>query len=151
MAVYMMTATLYNNTSDKRRLTKQITEIKEVNVFLFEPCELDNPVFKLKYDESMIHCNYVKAFGFYYFAEIEFQPGGICYLHCHKDALMSNHDAILNLNCEISRQENYGFTRIPDSNILLQNDFSIDAYRFTQNPFTPSQHSTFVLQVVGGK
>ncbi len=146
-----MTITLYNNTSDKRCLMKQITPIKDVEVSLYEPCELDNPVFKLKYDDSLINCNYVYAFGFYYFAEIEFQSGCVCYLHCHKDALMSNRETLLNKKFEISRQENYGFTTIPDTNILLQNDFYIDTYRFEQNPFTPSQHSTFVLQVVGGK
>lgn len=147
----IMTITLYNNTSDKRCLTKQITPIKDVDVSLYEPCELDNPVFKLKYDDSLINCNYVNAFGFYYFAEIEFQSGCVCYLHCHKDALMSNRETLLHKKFEISRQENYGFTTIPDTNILLQNDFYMDVYRFDANPFTPSLYSTFVLQVVGGK
>lgn len=147
----MMQLTLYHNNSDKRFLTKQISEIKTVNVFLFEPCELDKPVFKLKYDDSVLNCNYLYAFGAYYFCEIEFQPGGICFLHCHKDVLMSNREKLIDKKFEIVRQEKYGFSLLSDTNIMMQNNFYIDSYRFTDNPFTPSLHSTFVLQVVGGK
>lgn len=145
----MMQVTLYHNTSDKRCLTKQITEIKTVNVFLFEPCELDNPVFKLKYDDSVLNCNYLYAFGAYYFCEIEFQPGCICYLRCHKDVLMTNRDALLNLNCEISRQEHSGLTLVPDSQIMIQNYDVINVYRF--NNYFDTQLGQYIMQVIGGK
>ena len=145
----MMQVTLYHNTSDKRCLTKQISEIKTVNVFLFEPCELDNPVFKLKYDDSVLNCNYLYAFGAYYFCEIEFQPGGICYLRCHKDVLMSNRAALLNLNCEISRQENSGLTLVPDSQIMIQNYDVINVYQF--NNYFDTTLGQYVMQVIGGK
>lgn len=147
----MINIVLYTNVSDKRCMTKQLTKIRDVNATLLEPCELDNPVFKLKYTETMVNCNYVYAFGAYYFCMLEFQVGGMCLLRCHKDVMMSNREALLNKKFEISRQENYGFTTIPDTDILLQNDYYIDSYQFKQNPFTPSMHSTFVLQVVGGK
>ena len=145
----MMIVTLYHNTSDKRCLTKQISEIKEVNVFLFEPCELDNPVFKLSFDDTLLNCNYLYAFGAYYFCEIEFQPGCICYLRCHKDVLMSNRDNVLNLNCEITRQEHSGLTLVPDSQIMIQNYDVINVYSFSN--YFDTTLGQYIMQVIGGK
>lgn len=145
----MMLVTLYHNTSDKRCLTKQISEIKDVNVFLFEPCELDKPVFKLKYDDTILNCNYLYTFGVYYFCEIEFQTGGICFLRCHKDVLMSNRDALLNLNCEITRQEHSGLTLVPDSQIMIQNYDVINVYSFSN--YFDTTLGQYIMQVIGGK
>ena len=147
----MMTVTLYKNVSDKRVLNKNITEIKSVNAFLYEPCDIDNPIFKLSYDNDILSCNYLSAFGNYYFCELEFQQGGIVLLKCQKDVLMSNADDIKNIVGTVVRQEHVGMTTIPDTNILIQNNYSLECYRFQDAPFIPSQQSTFVLQVVGGK
>lgn len=145
----MINIVLFNNTSDKRCLTKNLTELVNVNASVIEECDLDNPVFKLKFTEPMLRCNYVYAFGYYYFCTLEFQIGGMCYLRCHKDALMSNRDALLNLNCEISRQEHSGLTLVPDSQIMIQNYDVINVYRF--NNYFDTQLGQYVMQVIGGK
>ena len=116
---------------------------------MFEPCELDNPVFKLSFDDTLLNCNYLYAFGAYYFCEIEFQPGCICYLRCHKDVLMSNRDNVLNLNCEITRQEHSGLTLVPDSQIMIQNYDVINVYSFSN--YFDTTLGQYIMQVIGGK
>lgn len=110
-----MQLTYYNNRSDKRYVTKDITQLSlqdhsnPVNVEILDSTSIIHPVFKVKdYDLYMTanYC-YVDSLRRYYFIDDITLENGFGLLHCSVDVLMSYRDALLKQNVIVTRQEKH--------------------------------------------
>ena len=100
-----MTAILYNNTSDNRKLNKNIIEISTIDVTLYIDTNLLKPVFKVKTFNNNANYIYVPNLRRYYFIDNYTLSNQCVYLHCSVDVLMSYKTELLNTECLISRSE----------------------------------------------
>lgn len=110
-----MYVNLYNCTSDKRRVNKnlQVLMYKYQNVTIDDNTSVINPTFILSgLDVLSTKFNYLYASEldrYYFVTDIEFLNGGMYAVHCHVDVLETYKDYILAHNAYIVRQEkNFG-------------------------------------------
>ena len=150
--VIFYSCTADNRVVDKTNfLTRQST--KECN--FYNQTGVMHPSILLAYDANIVtSCNYFQISSWnrwYYITGIEVMPGGRMVVTGSEDVLFSNKDEILNLTCNIIRQENLHDPYIYDK--LMQQQSSIDTYNkfFDQNPFGDLTSGAHVmLTVVGG-
>lgn len=128
-----MTATLYINKSAYNSLNKDLLDIGNTNLTLYEMTDLMQPKFKVK-NKTVANYMYVQGFG-YYFINNQILGNQFCYLICEKDVLMSNKAEILNMECFVTRNENEYNLDIPDNLLPLQEKTVV--YSRTDNAHAP--------------
>lgn len=106
-----MNLVTYVNSSDERTINKTITQVSSLSgVVMREDSSIINPVFCLSGAVSAFAgVNYVYAedFGRYYYVDdIVSDGGGMTYLSCRVDVLMSNTSAINDMDAVIERNTN---------------------------------------------
>lgn len=145
-----MIITIGTTSDDKRKLSKNFAGT-DITVQLKQPCDILHPAFILNYNAEYLSANYLYCaeLGRYYFIDnIILSSGHRIELHCTVDVLMSYRNQISYLNCVITRQQNYGLTLIPDSELVVQNYSPVQVIAFPAS-FT-TMYGTYVLQVLGG-
>lgn len=145
-----MIANFYKNLSDKRYITKNITNIRnDIQIVLKDNTDMKNPVIIVSNFSNLKDCNYIYIQEFeryYYINNMEFSQQRVL-LYCTCDVLMSFKDEILNLNCVIKRQENR-------KNLYLDDEkYKAYAYsRITTKPFPSGfNRQAFIIAVAGGE
>lgn len=144
------TIKLQSNTSDIRKLDKDITDILSLDGVLREQTSIIDPVIRLEADLSeLVGCNYmtIDAFGRSYFiTDIKSITDTIVEVSGHVDVLSTYKGAIRRNNAIIKKQ-------YKDYNLYL-NDGSLKIYQDprVQCKAFPSGFNTqeFVLAVAGG-
>ena len=157
-----MNVTFYQNNSDKRYLTKNLTNGKTYSgLIIKENLDGMNPVFRLKVSNDSI--NMIMGFynymyipdlnRYYYITGRKLLNGMVAELSGHEDVLMT-FQGIRNLNATITRQENIGVNDIVDSLLPLQNRKELAVIEFESSEFNitgaNSSSYNFVLNVAGG-
>lgn len=140
---------LYKNTSDKRKVGKNLTEVATLDsIYWKEDTDILHPVFtfhKFKDEDGNAiwkNFNYcaLEWSGMptrYYFVEnFKVTKGGVIEIHCSVDVLETYKSYIRGLNCIVRRQERV-------NNKLLQDDRAIV-------PFTKELHSVAIGTVGDG-
>ena len=142
---------LYQNKSDERYLTKNITEIpntRQQNVYLKDRTNLIDPVIIM--DDFPKQCNYVWLSEFdryYYVREVDFVDGQM-HVSLHVDVLMSFKDEILAKEVYSERSKVHFNDYIEDDKMIL-NQYTNDRYlTFSSSPFDINQ-ATFILTLRG--
>lgn len=139
-----------NTLNDNNNLEKEYTTIKEVNANLKKDTSIINPVFEISYTElsnlkNVNYC-YVADFGRYYFVDnIDLGVGGIMYVNCSVDVLMSFKDSIKNIEGTVKRAENLSNGYIVDENYKALSYSNIVTKKFPN----AMENDTFVLMTVG--
>lgn len=114
---------IYNNNSDKRVLSKNITLIQTFdNVQPYREINIINPNFICDYNNNVVKSNYCYYSNFdrYYFIDnITILDNNKCIIHCSIDVLMSYQSDIKNLNVLILRNENIQDTKLHDTNMPI--------------------------------
>ena len=150
-----MTVILYKNTSDKRNLTKVISEIKSVSATAKGEINIISPTLILEYFSTDFNYCYISDFNRYYFVN------SITLLSAHRvqinltvDVLMSYKEEIKNLTVNVLRYEKSEPTFLTDNRIPLYSDTEQKVIEFPENIFNlenPSENSkNFLLTVAGG-
>ena len=101
-----MTAILYNNVSDNRKINKNLTELSTINITLYLDTNVATPVFKVKNCINNANYMYVPDLHRYYYINNYTLSNQCVYLHCSVDVLETYKTEILNSECLISRSEN---------------------------------------------
>ena len=142
---------LYQNKSDERYLTKNITEIpntRQNNVYLKDRTNLIDPVIIM--DDFPKQCNYVWLSEFdryYYVRAVDFVEGQM-HVQLHVDVLMSFKDEILAKEVYSERSKVHFNDYIEDDKMVL-NQYTNDRYlTFSSSPFDINQ-ATFILTLLG--
>lgn len=100
-----MTAILYNNVSDSRKINKDLTELSTINITLYLDTNVETPVFKVKNFINNANYMYVPDLHRYYYINNYTLSNQCVYLHCTVDVLETYKTEILNSECLISRSE----------------------------------------------
>lgn len=141
-------------TCDNRVVDKTsfITFGSGINCDVYHECNVMSPVFLLKYESSLVNCNYlyVQAWSRYYYVNnATVAPGGRIYLSCNEDVLMSNKDEILNLTAYAHRSESQQEYYLVDEKVPSL----ITTFRThrTFNSSLTDNDFNYLLTVKGGK
>lgn len=113
-----MTVQFFNNTSDNRKISKNIALLGSVDCQLKESCSLLRPVVILARETlpRYAECNYmyIPKFRRYYYADVSAMVGDMLEIGGNVDVLMTYANQLRALNVTIVRQEN------------MFNDFFVD-------------------------
>ena len=150
-----MTVTLYKNTSDKRNLNKNLSEIKSVSATAKGEINIISPTLILEYFSNDFNYCYISDFNRYYFVNsITLIPGHRVQINLTIDVLMTYKEEIKNLTVNVLRYENIEPTFLTDSRIPLFSDTVQKVIEFPENVFNlenPGENSkNFLLTVAGG-
>ena len=142
---------LYQNKSDERYLSKQITEIpntRQLNVFLKDRTNLTDPIIIM--NDFPKQCNYVWLSEFdryYYVRNVEYLEGQF-FIQLHVDVLMSFKNIILQKEVYSDRSKVHHNDYIQDDKMIL-NQYTNDRYlTFNSSPFNINT-ATFILTLLG--
>lgn len=157
-----MNVTFYQNNSDKRYLTKNLTNGKTYSgLIIKDVLDTMNPTFRIKVSNDSINMimgfynyMYVEDLNrYYYITDRKLLNGTVAEISGHEDVLMT-FQGIRNLDATITRQENIGINDIVDSLLPLQNRKELAVVEFESSEFniTGANGSSynFVLNVSGG-
>lgn len=129
-----MNITLYKTTSDARDLDKVFTgTAKTISVTLKDTNDIMNPSFELSKGGITPDYNYlyIEEWNRYYFIRnIEYAQGGIVYIYCHIDVLMTYRSEIRNQAAIIHRNENSANLYLTDSEFPVENHNQIFYKKF---------------------
>ena len=114
---------LYNNTSDRRKLNKTITQLRSINVFLKEDTDVMHPVIDVTgVDLSGANYCYIEKFGrYYYINQQAVQLAKNTSLTLEVDVLMSWKTEIKSSKVIAVRSSNNGHNMLSDNIPLLAN------------------------------
>lgn len=149
-----MTVTLYNNSSDPRKLYKSLSALgSSLTCNVTAPCSVENPSFKLLIDSNnyVIKANYlyVSDWGkYYYITNREIQNNNEIILNCHIDVLMSFKDAIRNTDVVCERSTSNVNKYIPDEACADRGTIQQIFRKCTTTPFT-RETKCYVLHIAG--
>lgn len=157
-----MNVTFYQNTSDKRYLTKNLINGKTYSgLIIKESLDVLNTVFKIQVTNDSI--NFIMGFynymyvedleRYYFITDRKLLNGMVAEISGHEDVLMT-YPEIRNLNATITRQENIGINDIVDPLLPLQNKKNEVVIEFSNSEFNIGSAGkndyNFVLNVSGG-
>lgn len=147
-----MKARLYFNKSDKREVSKTLTQVGgDFYVEIIDDSSVTNPVLKLQTSRGVLNANYLwlEDFHRYYFINDWTVSKGYIIINCHVDVLMTYKTEIREIKCVVRRNEQN------DRCNAYQNDDKrkLNAYPCTrilefENGFDMSINQ-FVMGVVG--
>lgn len=146
------TVTLYNCTAEDRVVNKSsyLTSILSDTITIKEQCDLIDPVIYLNTSTSIINCNYMQAFGRYYFIrEKTLIKGNLYAIHAHEDVLYTFKDQILTQEGIIARQENKYNLYLDDEKYKVTGQVIERTLKFSKSPLTKSLQ--YVLLTTGGR
>ena len=142
-----MTAILYNNTSDNKKLNKNLNTISTVDLTLYLDTNVLNPTFKIKNFNNNGNYIYVPDLNRYYFIDNYTLSNQCVYLHCSVDVLMSYKNAILNHDYLIKRNEFLRDNKLTDTEIPLSCKKQIVTEQIS-NQFINDGISCYILGVI---
>lgn len=151
-----MTVTLFNNSSDRRQLNKNLTEIKTISAISKGDINIISPTIIINYFNNVdFNYCYISDFNRYYFVNsISLLQGQRVQIELKIDVLMTYKADIENLKVNILRYENIEPSLLYDSRIPLFSETVQKVIEFPENIFNlenPSENSkNFLLTVAGG-
>lgn len=154
-----MTVKFFKSTADRRKLDKSndIVQITSATATPWGEIDLLNPVFIVKYSDSLLNSNYVHVplFDRYYFASITLLPGSQLRVSCYIDPLYSFLEGIKSKTVNVIRYEQQRTKYIQDNKLPKISRTNTTTKMFSENPFILgdgafSQNVHYVLSVVGG-
>lgn len=156
----MPSLNLYNTTSDKKMLNKNINLLKKIdNIHFKNGCSMENPIIQITSNAlgSLANCNYAYVSDFqrfYFINDITLVSNNVLELSMHVDVLMSFNSSIKQVQALILRQENINNPYIIDSELITFSQRILERHKIGNSPFSISafgqQSECISLTVVGG-
>lgn len=147
-----MTIRLYNNSSDARVLSKQITKLgSDITCRLTDECTVEDPSFKMTLSSDFLSANYlyVADWNKYYFIQDRtILNNNEIVLNCHIDVLMSFKDSLLNSQIVAERSSSDIDDYIPDTVVADRGTVKQYFRRITTTPFS-LETNCYVLHLAG--
>lgn len=103
--------TFYTSTSDKRALSKNLTNSVSVNCQITEDCDILNPTLEVNIFSGLSNKNYMYISSWhrkYFIDSITVTNGGRAIIKGHVDVLSTYKDQILNCSAVVCRQQSKG-------------------------------------------
>ena len=152
-----MTVDFYKNTSDDRRVNKNIGEtpfLSLTSVIFKEDSSIVRPVLICHYDDKILTSNYIHIATFaryYYIDNITIASGQRLIVECREDVLMSNKDNIFGSRAFVQRSEKqHSNMYINDQLFIAANKPIVDYVLFSDSKKFNTQKAQFSLAIAGG-
>lgn len=110
-----MQITLYKCADDPKKIDKTISDSQVITVQAKDPIDIMQPEFYLNYNSALLDHNYLQAFGKYYFAKYQVEPGGSMHIRCMEDVLYTFRAGIMAAPCICARNTSRYNSGFPDS------------------------------------
>ena len=148
-----MYITLFINSSDTRKINKNISILSSANVEIKNGSSMINPIFILStnfFDSraNYLHCNEFDRY--YNINDITVNRGNIIEIKCSVDVLYTYRNDILNSQQLISRQENESNKNQVDESYILDCNMESKYYLVNNNFFNTNANINIALCVAGG-
>ena len=144
---------IYNNTSNKNVLNKNLTPVNTLSSCeLTEESSAVNPVVTLDMNTSIYNANYayIAYYGRYYYIEDVTTLDGLrLRVRMRVDVLMSFKSGILSAPAVISRNPWHFDLYLPDNRLPIETRTASAIQKFNTAPFSGT-NNTFVLTTLGG-
>ena len=118
-----MNVEFYTCSDDPRKISKTMQSVKTTNCTVYNGCSVTSPVIMLRYDPSIITCNYFRIpewNKWYSIADYSVDNAKTLYVTGMIDVLYTYKDQILECDATAIRNEGVGSpTYIPDSSLPL--------------------------------
>ena len=139
---------LYENTSPKKKIVKNLTRPKELEGTLLDECSIVNPSITIEIDNlSQYNYMYIPVFHRYYFiTNSTIVQNKIWRIDAHTDVLMSSKVDLLKNQCVVEKVENGGSNYVDDGSWTVRADSFVQA---TQMSGELGNYSTYLM--VAGK
>lgn len=141
--------TLYNNSSEQRKLDKSISSIFTDTIIIKDSVSVVDPVIILNTSTDLTGVNYMQLGNRYYYAKVEMLPGGGRYrITGHSDVLMTFKDQIRNQIGVINRNQNSYNRFLKDDRVKLNAYEQVRTLEFSSG-FSKELH--YYLIAIGGQ
>ena len=139
---------LYENTSPKKKVVKNLTRKKELEGNLLDECSVVNPSITIEIDNlSQYNYMYIPVFHrYYYITNSTVVQNKIWRIEAHTDVLMSSKEDLLKNKCVVEKVENGGSNYVDDGSWTVRADSFVQA---TQMSGELGNYSTYLM--VAGK
>ena len=140
---------LYKNKSDKKKVSKNLELLEEINGQFKEESDILNPHILIENTENAVKCNYVYIGTFkryYYVKNAVALNSHVLRLNLHVDVLKTYEDEIRSLTAFVLRQENVYNVNFNDSMLPIRSDTNYKVYPFGDVPETYN----FYITTTGG-
>lgn len=139
---------IYNNTSEKVKVGKTLTNVRDISGELKEACDIINPVIIISGENlSSYNYLYIPIFNRYYFiTDIKVIRNNLWEISCHCDVLESYADNIKALSAIIQRQENEWDLYLNDGTFKAESTNKTATLMFPNDLFT---QENYILCVAG--
>lgn len=151
-----MNVTLYNTTSDPRKINKTLGNGTSLTCELVYPSDLLRPTIRISATSWSASLNYmhIPDFNRYYFiTEVTYENGGAVTIQGRVDPLMSYSTNIMSLPVNVIRQEYAGLTNIVDNQVTITPKQDITFVKSSLTPFnirSSGAEINFCLCIAGG-
>ena len=126
-----MLVTLYNNSSDKRVLDKNLAEVTTLDCKLKGECSILNPTLIISIDSVQYNYVYIHDFNrYYYIDDIVTLNSLLKELTCSIDVRRTYMNEIRNSSAIIARNERYFNQYIPDNMIGADSRIEVTAKKY---------------------
>lgn len=125
-----MTVKLAKTISENECLVKELTDEKDIECVMVNT-DINHPVLKLKSENVDYNYCYIEYFHRYYFVnKPEGRNGEHILLNCNVDVLMSYKDELLELECNVIRNENIPIGELVDEKLPVLAKRRIVSFEF---------------------
>lgn len=156
--VNVMKITLYNNISAAERAYKTVSTITggiNISITPTDDMSILSPTVILNYNTNFLNANYcyIDTFKRYYFITGRaVTVGKRIVISCSVDALSTWISGMTNNAITVTRNENIGINKMPDSKLpILPNVKEITSTILSSNFFTKTDANSYLLSVIGGE
>ena len=151
-----MNATIYKTNSDKRKLTKVLSDALAITCDVYNECSLMSPNLLIEFSPTLSGYNYIfiNDFDRYYFIDdIEVDAGGRAIIRCTCDVLMSFNTEISNLTVTVTRNEFAETNNLGDPYVTFSAERDVSVFALENTPFNirdPESGSRNFCLILGG-
>lgn len=151
-----MQMNLYDNLSDDRVVSKNLTFIKSyTNVVPYESMSVISPSVVLGYDEGIYNGNYayiIETKRYYYIRDIQLIPGNKMVVYLAVDVLKSFAPELMNIDVTVIRNEGIAKpTYVVDNQLpIIQGTYNITSQIFPNSPLNTDANTNYILTTLGG-
>lgn len=147
-----MEVTVCINHSDKRALSKNLSDSHTVNAKVTDACDILNPTLELEYWSALSDKNYLRIPSWnrdYFIDSMTVLEGGRCIIKAKVDVLSTYKTQILNLSAVVTRQQSKGNYYLNDPVYKARQYKIVTVQEFPNNIFT--EDGSLVLAVSGSE
>lgn len=147
-----MNVTFYKNLSDKRALSKSLTQLESVTAIMKDDCDILSPTLEVSSFSSISQANYmyIPNWGRYYYVDhITVSRGQRVIISAHVDVLMTYKSGILGCSAVVSRQQSKGNYYLNDPVYKTRQYKITTVQEFPNEMFT--RDGSLILAVAGSE